>query len=187
MSERYASEPVFNKWEGVGYHGTSLENAACILEEQTIIPSKIDPAKAYKPWYGEGIYLYEDAIYSGAESAFHYVTVIRKKASCKVVKATYKVDKLLDMTNRRNYEYLLQFIIPLISREYPDLAESMTPQIALSLWKTLDPGIQAVRGASFEGEGIGLSNPKFGNLLLDVQLIICLSSPEHIRYIEPAD
>jgi len=183
-------QPHFTELSGIGYHGTLPKYAKLILAEQKIKPSRIVPDAKYKPWYGEGIYLYEEkGIYHGYESARHYVEEIRYKeidAKAVILEVEFNASKMLDMTDQRNFQFMLQVIIPEVIEQTGQAESSITSENILTLWKKdLDPDIDAIRGCSFEGKGIGLEKSDFGNLLLDVQSIICLSSPSSIGNIRP--
>lgn len=189
MSEStYAKNPKFLKKQHYGYHGTSPKCAKEIQSSQTINPStNKGKQKQYLPWYGEGVYLYEDGIYPGAESARHYVLTIKNQSEVKVIKAEYEVTKLLDFTIKENFDFLLRTLIPRLAktgRFSSEQIKKFTPRFLIELLKKTDSTIDAVRGASFEGEGIGMEVPLQGNLIIDVQLIICLVNPKSLRKIK---
>ena len=180
-------EPKFKEHHGEAYHGTSPKAAQAIVKEQ-----HLKPATHYRNWYGPGCYLYENGAYQGWESAEHFVRIIRKKPECVVVKARFHAKKCLDLNNHANYQFLTKILFPHLVQKAnqvaPEVVSNIRLQDVIQHWMNDDSNIDAIRGTSFEGEeflGESKKSGKYypGNILLDVQMILCLRSPDSIESI----
>ena len=182
-----SQDPQFYPREGVAYHGTDIEAARKIVDEQ-----KFNVGNHPRLWYGSGCYLYENGSYEGWESAEMHCRRFKKLADVCVLKATYKSQKCLDLNKHANFGFLTNRIYPLLiekaSKETPELVEKISLSDVLAHWLSADTEIDAVRGTSFEGE-VFRGNEKPGkhypaNVLLDVQNILCIKKSEAIQSVD---
>lgn len=177
--------PIFRAHEGDAYHGTRPEYADCIVTENHLKPSTHD-----RNWYGSGCYLYEHGAYRGWESAEHFMRVIMKSSDCAVVKVAFSSKKCLDLNIHANFEFLTRRLFPALVKKAQEVAPNKVPDVRLQdvlrLWLQQDTDIDAVRGTSFEGDefiGTSRKDGKFypGNILLDVQMILCIRKQDCIK------
>ncbi len=148
-----------------------------MVEEQEFRPSSNK-----RHWYGPGCYMYEDGVYRGWESAREYMMTIMGEPECAVLEMDFNVEHCLNLARRVNFSFLKNVLFPALVEQLEDKAREKLADIKLQdvirVWLELDPEIDAVRGASYEGEEF-CGTPAGGkyyppNILLDVQVIVCV-------------